>query len=57
MENLYPAVLANQALADKTRAWIDRPEIQEIPPLRRILVEGLANVERALKAQSKDLEN
>ncbi|MEY4993267.1 MAG: hypothetical protein RIS82_389 [Actinomycetota bacterium] len=57
MENLYPAVLANQALANKTREWIDRPEIQEIPPLRRILVEGLANVERALKAQSKDLEN
>ncbi len=57
MENLYPAVLANQALANKTREWIDRSEIQEIPPLRRILVEGLANVERALKAQSKDLEN
>jgi aminopeptidase N len=56
MENLYPAVLANDYLASKTREWLDRPEIVEIPALRRILVENLANVERALKAQKKDLE-
>jgi aminopeptidase N len=56
MENLYPAVLANDSLASKTREWLDRPEIVEIPALRRILVENLANVERALKAQKRDLE-
>lgn len=55
MENLYPLPLANQELADKTAAWIERDEIKAIPALRRILVENLANVERAIKAQQRDL--
>ncbi|MFM6971210.1 MAG: aminopeptidase N, partial [Rhodoluna sp.] len=54
MENLYPLPLANQSLADKTRSWIDKKEIAAIPALRRILVEGLANVERALRVQAID---
>lgn len=57
MENLYPLPLANQALADKTAAWLDKAEIKEIPALRRILVENLANVDRAIKAQKRDLAN
>jgi hypothetical protein len=38
----------------KTRAFIARPEIAAIPALKRIVVENLANVERALKAQKAD---
>lgn len=57
MENLYPLPLASRELSDKTAAWIDRPEIKEIPALRRILIEAQANVERALKAQKLDSED
>ena len=57
VENLYPAHLANEELAEKTRAAIATPEIAEIPALRRILVEGLSNVERALAAQARDRKN
>ena len=56
MENLYPIPLANQALATETAKWIDKEEIVAIPALRRILVENLANVERAIKAQERDLK-
>ena len=57
IENLYPLPLASQELAAKTRGWIDRPEIKEIPALRRILVESLSNVERALAAQQRDVQS
>ena len=57
MINLYPVYLANEALAAKTREWIAKPQIKEIPALRRILVESLSNVERALRAQQLDAEN
>jgi aminopeptidase N len=57
VENLYPAHLANEELAAKTRAAIATPEIAEIAALRRILVEGLSNVERALAAQARDRKN
>ena len=56
MENLYPLPLANRALADETANWIAKQEIVAIPALRRILVENLANVERAIKAQERDLK-
>jgi aminopeptidase N len=55
IENLYPLPLASKELADKTRTWIDNPEVKEIPALRRILVESLSNVERALSVQQKDI--
>ncbi|TFD74775.1 aminopeptidase N [Cryobacterium fucosi] len=49
---LYPSPLANQALADATRAWLDaNPEPQA---LRRLVIENLAGVERALAAQARD---
>jgi aminopeptidase N len=54
LENLYPIGLASEALAEKTRRYIEHKEVAEIPALRRILVENLANVERALKAQAAD---
>jgi aminopeptidase N len=53
--NLYPLNLANQALADKTSAWLERSEIKEIAALHRILLENLANVQRAIAAQKRDL--
>jgi aminopeptidase N len=49
---LYPAPLANQELADATKAWLDANH--EIPALRRLVVENLAGVERALKVQARD---
>ena len=54
IEGLYPAPLASADLVAKTRAFIERPEISNIPALKRIVVENLANVERALKAQKAD---
>jgi aminopeptidase N len=49
---LYPAPLASQALADATKAWLDAN--QEIPALRRLVIENLAGVERALRVQARD---
>ena len=54
LTNLYPVQLANQELADKTKALIEKSEIKEKPALRRILVENLAGLERGLKAQKAD---
>ncbi|WP_026852043.1 aminopeptidase N [Glaciibacter superstes] len=49
---LYPSPLANQELVDATRAWLDANA--EPPALRRLVVENLAGVERALAAQARD---
>ncbi len=50
---LYPAALANAALRDATRAWLeahgDAPAA-----LRRLVSENLAGVERALAVQARD---
>jgi aminopeptidase N len=54
IEGLYPTPLASESLVAKTREFIQRPEIAAIPALKRIVVENLANVERALKAQKAD---
>ncbi|MGB4779531.1 aminopeptidase N [Microbacterium sp.] len=52
---LYPAALASAELRDATRGWLavhtDAP-----PALRRLIVENLAGVERALAAQERDAE-
>ena len=55
LENLYPVGLASEELAQKTREFIARPEVSEIAALKRIMIENLANVERALNAQQADL--
>ncbi|GAA4192379.1 aminopeptidase N [Gryllotalpicola kribbensis] len=52
INGLYPFTLANQELADATRAWLDANP--EPAALRRIVVENLARVERALKVQAAD---
>ncbi len=53
---LYPKALADLALRDATRAWLgahaDAPAA-----LRRLVHENLAEVERALAAQSRDVED
>jgi aminopeptidase N len=51
---LYPAPLANQALVTATRAWLDANP--EPLALRRLVIENLAGVERALAAQARDAE-
>ena len=54
--NLYPAVLANQSLADKTKAWLETTDFTDRAALRRIMVENLATTERALRAQARDAQ-
>lgn len=56
LTNLFPIQLASQELAQATKAKLDSAEIVAKPALRRILVENLANLERALVAQEKDGE-
>ncbi len=52
VEYFYPAAIASQELADATNAWLDANP--GIPALRRIVIENLAGVERALVAQKRD---
>ena len=49
---LYPTPLANDGLRDATVAWLEANP--EIPALRRLVIENLAGVERALMVQEKD---
>ncbi|CAN5581196.1 aminopeptidase N [soil metagenome] len=51
---LYPAPLASKEVVDATNAWLDANP--DIPALRRLVIENLAGVERALKAQERDRE-
>ena len=52
--NLYPLPLADESLAKLSREWVEKAEIKAIPALHRILVENLANLDRALKVQQQD---
>jgi aminopeptidase N len=49
---LYPAPLANERLRDATLAWLAAND--EVPALRRLVIENLAGVERALMVQARD---
>ena len=51
----YPSALVSQELVDATNAWLDTKS--ETPALRRLVVENLAGVERALRAQQRDRSN
>lgn len=51
--NLYPIELANESLRYKTKQALAKTSIQSKPALRRILVEHLANLERALACQTR----
>ncbi|PPI13697.1 aminopeptidase N [Rathayibacter sp. AY1D2] len=48
----YPAATPSQEIVDATRAWLDANP--EVPALRRLVIENLAGVERALRAQERD---
>ncbi|MES1212554.1 MAG: hypothetical protein ABUT11_03300, partial [Leifsonia sp.] len=50
----YPGALVSQQLVDATNAWLDANP--GIPALRRIVIENLASVERALVAQKRDAQ-
>ena len=50
--NGYFPPLVTQAFADAVRGWIDTH--RDIPALRRLVVELIAGVERALKVQERD---
>jgi len=52
LQFFYPGPLASQALVDATQAWLDANP--DIPALRRLVVENLAGVTRALEAQKRD---
>ncbi|MCU1405697.1 MAG: pepN [Glaciihabitans sp.] len=49
---MYPTALASQELVDATTTWLAAHT--DIPALRRLMVENLAGVERALLVQAKD---
>ena len=51
---LYPAPLANAELVRATRVWLDANA--EPLALRRLVIENLAGVERALAAQARDAQ-
>lgn len=52
---LYPAPLANTALRDATRRWLEANR-DAAPALRRLVNENLAGVERALAVQERDAQ-
>ena len=52
--NLYPLAIVNEALANQTEQFLKNAELASKPALKRIIVENLANVQRALIAQSTD---
>jgi aminopeptidase N len=53
---LFPRTLASIELRDATRAWLAANQ-EAAPALRRLVHENLADVERALAAQSRDAED
>ncbi len=54
VDGLYPSPLANRALADASRAWLESHP--DVPALRRLVVERLAGIDRALAAQERDAQ-
>jgi aminopeptidase N len=52
LQFFYPGPLASPALVDATKAWLAANP--DVPALRRLVVENLAGVERALIAQERD---
>ena len=52
LQFFYPGPLASQGLIDATNAWLDANP--DVPALRRLVVENLAGVERALAVQDRD---
>ncbi|MEQ4205651.1 aminopeptidase N [Actinopolymorpha sp. B17G11] len=51
---LFPRLLATQETVDKVQAWVDNT--QPVPAVRRLVGEGIADLQRALRAQARDAE-
>jgi aminopeptidase N len=51
---LFPRVLADEDTAATVRSWLDTADLPDAA--RRLVVEGLADIERALRAQACDRE-
>ena len=54
LQFFYPGPLASQGLIDATNAWLEANP--DIPALRRLVIENLAGVERAVAAQKRDAQ-
>ncbi|MFD1714019.1 aminopeptidase N [Amnibacterium flavum] len=52
INGFYPAVLADEALVTATREWLETHP--GAPALRRLVIENLSGVERALRVQARD---
>jgi len=52
--DFFPAALANRDLQAASQAWLAANPDE--PALRRLVVENLAGVDRALAAQARDAE-
>ncbi|MBT2485845.1 MULTISPECIES: aminopeptidase N [unclassified Microbacterium] len=53
---LFPTAIADIELRDATRAWLGANQ-DAAPALRRLVLENLADVERALAAQARDADD
>ncbi|MCI1018005.1 aminopeptidase N [Microbacterium sp. C5A9] len=53
---LFPTAIADVELRDATRGWLSANQ-DAAPALRRLVLENLADVERALAAQARDAED
>ena len=54
IEGLYPTALASDSLVKRTQDFINSPDVSSKPALKRIMMENLDNVTRALKVQKAD---
>ncbi|WP_419819081.1 aminopeptidase N [Glaciibacter flavus] len=53
VDGLYPSPLADQELVDASQDWLDS-HADRPAALRRLVIENLAGVQRALRAQARD---
>ena len=54
VHGFYPSAIVSRELVAATHAWLDANP--EVPALRRMVIEELAGVERALAAQERDAQ-
>ena len=49
---MFPRLLADAEIAERIRGWLEETDLSPAP--RRLIVEGLADMDRALRAQARD---
>ena len=54
---LYPTTQPGDLVLDRTDRWLDQPETEPEPALRRLVAEGRDGVARALKVQQADRQS